>query len=100
MVIGFLHNSRRLQASMKTRLRQTVISDRVSSPGKANKGHAIQIAQLEPRPPGQEMSLRHSEYNFVLHYWSLIQFFAQFVDADDKTRIKPARPDGFHLRKG
>ena len=100
MVIGFLHNSRRLQASMETRLHQTVIGGRVSAPGKANKRHASQIAQLDPRLPGEGMSLRRSEYYLVFHYWLLIQFFIQCVDANDETRIKPARPDGFHLREG
>jgi len=100
MVIGFLHISRRLQASMETRLHQTVIGGRVSAPGKANKRHASQIAQLDPRLPGEGMSFRRSEYYLVLHYRLLIQFFAQCVAAHDKTRIKPARPDGFKLREG
>src|SRR5580658_9181732 len=76
MVIGILHNSRRLQTSMETRLHQTVIGGRVSAPGKANKRHASQIAQLDPRLPGEGMSFRRSEYYLVLHYRLLIQFFA------------------------
>lgn len=100
MVIGFLHNSRRLPASTETRLHQTVISGRVCAPGKANKGHPIQITQLEPRLPGRGMPFRHGEYYLVLRYWPLIQFFAQCEHANDETRIKPARPDGFHLREG
>src|SRR5579863_4235331 len=81
MVIGFLHDSRRLQASTETRLHQTVIGGRIYAPGKANKLHAIQIAKLEPRLPGDGMSFRRSEYYLVLRYWLLIQFFAQCFDA-------------------
>ncbi len=100
MVIGFLHNSRRLQASTETRLPQTVIGGRVCAPGKANKGCVIQVTKSEPRLPGHGMPFRHGEYYLVLHYRPLIQFFAQCRHANDETRIKPARPDGFHLREG
>ena len=100
MVIGFLHNSRRLQASAETRLHQTVIGGRVCAPGKANKGCAIQVANSEPRLPGHGVPFRHGEYYVVLRYRPLIQFFAQRGHANDETRIKSARPDGFHLQKG
>ena len=100
MVIRFLHNSRRLQASTETRLHQTVIGGGVCAPGKANKWGIIQVLKSYLRLRRHGMPFRHSKYYLVLRYRPLIKFFTQHSKANDETSIKPARPDGLHLREG
>src|SRR4029077_18877937 len=88
---------RRRQAALDAYLHDAVVVDGIRPAMKPDKGRVVEVAQPKSFASGCRVTLGRGEHELVPRDLQLSDISARHFQAEDKSRIELAGPNGFHL---